>query len=214
MSNENTTVTKTYYSLRAVLLRVAPLCKNSMTNPSMHLRTFINDTDKPRLEVYMTRPGYSSMGYLEGTESCTVTIPLVSRSKVAGGTGGIYDDMDHWLIDLDAADVTDMSAPENHPGELVTRDDDGELDTEGYYPPDADFWWEEFQREFEHHVRNMPLPKYEFSLVDGEGNKGRFWRITGDDDEFVWNLDELVKPGDIWPTWEPGQVNDLDGYEA
>ena len=213
MSNENTIVTKTYYSLRAVLLRVGPLCKNSMTNPSMHLKTFITDTEEPRLEVHMSRPGYSSMGYFEGTESCTVVIPLVERSKVVGSTGGIFDDMDHWLIDLDAANVTAMEFPATY-RENVVRDDDGELDTEGYFPPDEDFWWQEFQREFEHHVRNVPLAQYTFSNVDGEGNKGRFWSITGDDDEFVWNLDTMSKPGEIWPTWEPGQVNDLDGYEA
>lgn len=211
MSNENTIVTKTYYSLRAVLLRVAPLCKNSMTNPSMHLRVFLDDSAGPRLEVYFTRPGYSSVGYHEGTESCTVTIPLLERDKIAGGTGGIFDDMDHWLIDLDAANVTSMEHPAAY---RANADADNDMCGEGYFPPDEDFWWEEFQREFEHYVRNTALPNYEFSTLDGEGNKGRFWRITGDDDEFVWNLDDMTPQGSIWPVWDDAQLNDLDGYEA
>jgi len=204
MSNENTTITKMYYSLRAVLLMVGPLCKNSMTNPSMRLNTFITDTQEPRLEVYMTRPGYNSTGYHEGTESCTITIPLLERSKVVGSTGGIFDDMDRWLLDIDAANVTAMEFPAAY-----RSNDDDDICCEGYFPPDEDFWWEEFQREFEHYVRNTKLPTYEFSLVDSEGNKGRFWSITGDDAEFSWNLDVLGTDA-----WDDHLINDLDGFSA
>ena len=200
--SDNTKIVKTYYSLRAAVLVLGPLCKNSMTNPSVSCEVDI--AAEKLLKIRMTRPGYNSTGYYEGLESCTFGIPCTTRMEVTGQPGGIYDDIDRWVLDLDRAFMRGTT----HPAEYRSNDDD-DVCCEGYFPPDEDFWWEEFRREVQSVIEDNTL-HYEFTTcLDGES--GRFWRITGELREYVWNLDEL---GTGAGSWDKHITDDLDGFSA
>jgi len=195
---DTTKVTKTYYSLRAAVLVLKALCKSSMTNPSVSCT--VNLDHRKSLEVRMSRPGYSSMGYHEGTETATILVPIVSRKDITGSNSGIFDLMDLWLLDFDSASIFEHTSPEEH------SDENGE----GYYPPDDDFWWMEFQREVEFPVTGPNRPCYEFTTrLDGEAATGRYWYITSGHEQYVWNLDVLGTDA-----WDDHLVNDLDGFSA
>lgn len=201
MSDSNTTVTKNYYSLRAFCLILAPLCKSSMTNPSIAISVNL-DHRLPELvgvNVTMTRPGYSGNGFFEGTESCAIFVPVAMRRDVLGKSSGIFDNLDSWLVDFD--NVTfELSGPEEYSSEDDSAD--------SYTPADEDFWFDEFQREVQEPVVNHMLT-YTFAMEDNEGNKGRFWTMRTDTAIYSWNLDTLGT-GD----WDDHLINDLDGFSA
>lgn len=195
--DDNTKIVKTYYSLRAAVLVLEPLCKSSMNNPSLHCE--VNLDHRKSLEIRMSRPGYSSVGFHEGTESVTILVPIVSRKDITGSNSGIFDLMDLWMLDFEGAAILDRQHPE------ANLDDDS---GEGYLPPDDDFWWEEFQREVQYPIESAKV-RYVFSVVNDDCVKGRFWTITGDLREYQYNLDDLGTDA-----WDASIVNDLDGFSA
>ena len=195
--DDNTKIVKTYYSLRCAVLVLEALCKSSMTNPNIRCEVFLGP--KECLEVTMTRPAYNSTGYHEGTESATFVVPCNTRKSITGSSSGIFDLMDCWMLDFNSAYIQDTSNPE-----ASTDDESGE----GYYPPDEDFWWEEFQREVQYPIESSEI-RYAFSVVNDDCVKGRFWTITGDLRGYQYNLDELGTDA-----WDDSIVNNLDGFSA
>lgn len=179
----NTIITKEYYSLRGVLaaMEQEEVTHHSSSNPGVKVKMEANEvTCQMFMQVEMTRPAYSSVGYAEGTEVCIFAVPILDHDTLFEDTRNIMFEIDPCVVDFNNAKVADMWSPEEYG------------DDEGYFPPDEDFWWDEFMNVVVNPVVNALEKgdiKYEFSKEHPhDGSAGRFWLFTGDPD-FVYNND-------------------------
>lgn len=182
----NVVITKTYYSLRAVLAAIEKLeiASHYGTNPAVKTKFETESDNGITLLVEMSRPGYSSVGYHVGTEVCVFAIPVLDHASLFEDTSCITFEIDPLVCDFNNAKVVDMWSPEPEEG----PDECGE----GYFPPDDDFWWDTFNTMFINPIA-AELEKGELEYVFSkthphDGSPGRFWLFTGDDD-FIYNLD-------------------------
>ncbi len=182
----NVVVTKTYYSLRAALAAIENLgiANHYSTNPAVSVKIDSESAKGITMLVEMTRPAYNSTGYHMGTEVCIFVIPVLDHASLFKDTSCVTFEIDPLVLDFNNADIADIWAPEDEGG----PDEYGE----GYFPPDGDFWWDEFNSMFINPII-AELKKGELEYVfskehPSDKSEGRFWLFTGDPD-FIYNLD-------------------------
>lgn len=179
----NTIITKTFYSLRGVFaaMEQEEITYHGSTNPDVKVKV---ESDEAACKLYllieMSRPAYNSTGYHEGYEVCVFMLPILDHDTIFEDTSNIMFDIDPCVVDFNNAKIADMWSPEEYG------------DEEGYFPPDEDFWWDEFTNMVtDPVVKALESGKYryEFSKTHPhDDSDGRFWLFTGDED-FVYNLD-------------------------